>query len=226
MVASFGSYSSLVAPTTLGDGRGRLFGPLNRILPAGSYWHGGQGTAGLAVDWIVHLLGRDSAALETLARSAPPGSEGVCFRETLLGRRPPDPQPGMRALWNGLTLSHTAGHLFRSVLEGVALGARRAAGQLQPDELVITGGMSESSLFREILASAFGRPVGRLRHARAAAFGAAFARESGRIAELNPVVAWDEPGGPIPGRAIDRYLALHRLSPSIGGVGRGRLQSA
>jgi sugar (pentulose or hexulose) kinase len=226
MTASFGSSSSLVAPTSVGDGRGRLFGPLSRILPAGSYWHGGQSTAGLSVDWIVQLLGRDRVALETSARSVPPGSAGVAFRETLLGRHPPDPEPGMRAVWNGLTLSHTAGHLFRSVLEGVALGARRAAGRLQPDELVITGAMAESSLFREILASAFARPVGRLRHAQAAAFGAAFAHESDRIPELNQVIEWVEPGRPIPARAMDRYLALHRLSPSIGGDGRGELQSA
>jgi ribulose kinase len=221
LAASFGSSSSFVAPTSAGDGRGRLFGPLNRILPAGGYWHGGQSTAGLSVDWIVHLLGCDRADLEALARSVPAGSEGVAFRETLMGRRTPRPEPGMRAVWNGLTLSHTAGHLFRSVLEGVALGARHAAESLQPQEIVITGGMTESRLFREILASAFGQPVGRLRHARAAAFGAAFAREWGRIAELNPVIEWDDPGGPFPARAIDRYMALHRLSPSIGEASGG-----
>jgi sugar (pentulose or hexulose) kinase len=217
LALSVGSSSSIVARADMGDARGRLFGPMRRIVPGGGdqYWHGGQSTAGLAIDWIRQLIGGDPAALEDGAARIVPGSEGLAFRETLLDRRTPDPQPGLRGMWYGLTLSHTAAHLYRSVLEGVAFGARYAAGPLRPSHIVVTGGLAESRLFLSILASAFNQPIGLLRHARSAVFGAAFASDAGRAAALNPVVESVEAAGPALAPVMSRYLALHRLPLSV-----------
>ena len=222
--ASFGSSSSLLARADTGDAAGHLYGPFRRILPgpAGGYWHGGQSTAGLAVEWVIRLLGRPRGELEALASGVPPGSDGVVFRETFLDRRTPEPEAGLRAMWDGLALATGPGHLYRSVLEAVAFGARWAALPLRPDEVVITGGLATSSLFRAILADVLGRPVGVMRHGLAAGIGAAFAHAPQRLVVLNPVVQTATPTGAAANVALDqafrRYRALHRLPRSLGGA--------
>jgi len=219
LATSFGSSSSLVAPRDTGDALGWLYGPMQRILPGGrAYWHGGQSTAGLALDVVGRLLGRRWENVERLAASAPPGSDGLVFRETLLDRRTPWPRAGLRGVFDGLSLSHGPGHIARAALEGVAFGARLAAQPLDPSEVVIAGGLADSGLFRTILATALRRPVGTLRHRAAAAFGAAFAHDPVRIAALNPVVAWTEPAPQDPAleAAYARYVRLHRMPASVG----------
>ena len=224
LTASFGSSSSLLARADTGDPAGHLYGPLRHILPgpAVGYWHGGQSTAGLSVEWVVHLLGRHAEELEALAAAVAPGSDGVVFRETFLDRRTPQPQAGLRAVWDGLALVHGPGHLYRSVLEAVAFGARWATSPLRPDEVVITGGLATSPLFRAILADALGRPVGVMRHGLATRIGAAFAHAPERLVALNPVVGMTTPTGTVPSRVLEqtfgRYRALHRLPHSLGGA--------
>jgi sugar (pentulose or hexulose) kinase len=190
---------------------------MRRILPGlpDGYWHGGQSTAGLAVDWVVRLLGRSPDDLERAAAGIPVGSDGLSFRETLLDRRTPDPEPGLRGVWTGLTLFHGSAHMYRSVVEGVAWGARHAAGSLRPTEIVATGGLVQRALFMESLATAFRQPIGLLRHERSAAFGAAFAHNAQGSVELNPVVRWIEPNSLAKASVFRRYAALHRLPRAI-----------
>ena len=232
LTASFGSSSSLLARADTGDASGHLYGPFRRILPGSveGYWHGGQSTAGLAVEWTIGLLGRPRAGLEALAAEVPPGSEGVVFRETLLDRRTPEPRAGLRAVWDGLALAHGPGHLYRSVLEGVAFGARWATLPLRPEEVVITGGLAASPLFRAILADVLGRPVGLMRHGLATGIGAAFAHDPERLVELNPVVETTMPTGAASSLVLEeafrRYRALHRLPHALGGASPATAQGA
>jgi sugar (pentulose or hexulose) kinase len=236
LAASFGNSSSFLAGAATGDGQGRLYGPFHTVLPGspGGYWHGGQSTAGLAADWAARLLGRSRAELEQLAAEAPTGSGGVVFRETLLDRRTPDPEAGLRGVWEGLALAHGPGHMFRAVLEGVAFGARLAIEPLRPREIVATGGLTGSPLFLAILAGVLDRPIGIQRHALATTLGAAFAHDADRVAALNPVTLWVEPpagrvarsrpadragnADPAVEAAFERYRSLHRLPHRLGGV--------
>ena len=222
LAASFGSSSSIVAGAETGDGRGHLYGPFRQILPGrpDGYWHGGQSSAGLAVEWAAQLLGRSVSELEAAAAEVIPGSDGVVFRETLLDRRTPRPEAGLRGVWDGLALAHGPGHLFRSVLEGIAFGARLAMEPLGPDEIVVTGGLARSRLFLTILAQALGQPLGRLRHEAAATFGAAFAHVAERIPDLNPVEAWVAPAprSTTLETAFQRYRALHDLPRTVAAV--------
>lgn len=236
LAASFGNSSSFLAGAATGDGQGRLYGPFHTILPGatGGYWHGGQSTAGLAADWAARLLGRSRAELERLAAETPTGSGGVLFRETLLDRRTPDPEAGLRGVWEGVALAHGPGHLFRAVLEGVAFGARMAIEPLRPSEVVATGGLAGSPLFLAILAGALDRPIGIQRHALATTLGAAFAHDGERVVALNPVTHWVEPqsgraarsrepdladhGSVAVADAFERYRSLHRLSHRLSGV--------
>jgi xylulokinase len=221
LAATFGSSSSLIAGESTGDARGWLYGPMRRILPGPSaYWQGGQSTAGLALDAVARVAGRTWRELEPPAAAIPPGSDGLVFRETLLDRRAPWPRAGMRGVFDGLSLAHGTGHLGRAALEGVVFGARLAARPLSPDEIVITGGLAESPLFRDVLATAMKRRVGTLRHRSAAAFGAAFAHATDDVASLNPVVSWTEPSPADPAFewAFERYVRLHNLPASVGEV--------
>jgi xylulokinase len=236
LAASFGNSSSFLAGVAMGDGQGRLYGPLRTVLPGspGGYWHAGQSTAGLAADWATRLLGRSRAELERLAAEIPPGSGGVVFRETLLDRRTPDPEAGLRGVWDGLALAHGPGNLFRAVLEGVAFGARIAIEPLRPHEVVATGGLASSPLFLTILAAVLDRPIGIQRHALATTLGAAFAHNAERVVAINPVSRWVEPPGGRSARAgkavasdnghlalaeaFERYRSLHRLPHRLSGV--------
>ena len=210
LAISVGSSSAILAGVGAGDASGHLNGPLRRILPGdpGGYWQGGQTTAGLAADWAAGILDRSRAALERRAATVLAGSGGVTFRETLLDRRTPSPRAPMRGRWTGLGLEHGPGHLYRSVLEGVALGIAEAVEPLRPASVVATGGMLRSGLFAQILADVLGSPVGLLRSGETATLGAAFADAPGRISRLNPITRSIDPSGTDYSAVRARHRAL------------------
>jgi xylulokinase len=204
-----GSSSAAVGGLACGDATGRMFGPLRNAVPGlpDGAWQGGQTTAGLAAAWARGTLGGAAASLERAAADSPPGSRDVTFRETLLDRRNPDPRAPLTGGWSGVRLDHGRGDLYRAVLEGVALGLAEACGGLEPSEVVATGGMLRSTLFRLILADVLGRPVVRLRETTsAAAVGAAFADAPERVAALISPSATTEPSGADYEEARRRYL--------------------
>jgi ribulose kinase len=216
LTLSFGSSSSFVVGSEAGDAAGRMFGPLSRILPGPqAYWHGGQSTAGLAVSWLLGILRRGRDELERDAQRVPAGSGGVLFRETLLDRRTPEPEAPLRAVWDGLALSHGPAHLYRSVLEGIAMGTRMAVERLHPMEIVISGGLASSPLFVEILADVLRSPILRLRYPQATALGAAFAGDAGGAAEVNEVIETVPPPGADYEESYSRYSRLHQLPAKL-----------
>lgn len=208
LCVTVGSSSAAIGGIACGDARGRMFGPLRNAVPgltAGA-WQGGQTTAGLAAAWARSILGGDDADLERRAARTPPGSRGVTFRETMLDRRNPDPRSPLRGAWTGLGLGHEPGDLYRAVLEGIAFGLAEACGGLQPAEVVATGGMLRSDLFRTILADVLGRPiVTPHEETSAAALGAAFADAPERVAGLLHVAATTDPSGADYEEARDHY---------------------
>lgn len=215
---SYGSSSSFLAGTDLGDAGGHLYGPFTRILPGSlGYWHGGQSTAGLAVSWLLDILRTDRDELERDATAVAAGSDGLVFRETFLDRRNPDPQSPLRALWDGLALPHGPAHLYRSVLEAVAMGTRWALEPLRPREVIVGGGLATSRLFVTILADVLGSEIRLLRHDQPAAFGAAFVDDASHAARLNGIVATVLPTGADYERAFVHYRGLHGLPAELSG---------
>ena len=65
------------------------------------------------------------AALTKEAMSTPKGAEGVLTLPYFSGERTPIMDPRARGLIFGLSLPHTRGHLYRSVLEGMGHGVRQ-----------------------------------------------------------------------------------------------------
>ncbi len=113
------------------------------------------------------------AAIETVV----PGSEGLLFLPYLQGERTPN-LPHGTGVFHGLTpRTMTPAHLARATMEGVTLGLAyglnrfRALG-IAPDVIRLTGGGSQSAVWRQICADVFNCPVITLAEPEGAALGA------------------------------------------------------
>lgn len=143
-----------------------------------AYINGG----GMNLEWFAKEFGDDSSLREdSCAASKPPVSRTVTleylnqlasrlipssddpiFIPHLSGRVCPS-QSALRGVWAGLTWTHTRAHLYRSILEAVALEYgiyRDRLKELNPDlvirEIRITGGGEKSMLWNQIKSDALG----------------------------------------------------------------------
>lgn len=113
-------------------------------------WFRGVAAAGVAHD-----------VLDGEAASVPAGAEGVVLLPYLQGERTPVWDAGARGAFVGLSLAHRRGHLYRAVLEAVAVSFRHAAEiarerGLVLREVVAVNGGARSALWRQILCDALG----------------------------------------------------------------------
>jgi sugar (pentulose or hexulose) kinase len=131
------------------------------------------------VSWLLDLLGPELAAravregatreqlIEVEAALTPAGSDGLL---TVLDWLAPTDHPYRKGAMLGFDARHTRGHLFRSVLEAIALTMERHVRAMSVElgrdldgaELVVTGGGAESDLFMQIIADVFGIDAHRL----------------------------------------------------------------
>lgn len=98
-----------------------------------------------------------------LAASVSPGAEGLLFLPYLTGERLAE-HTNSRAQFFGLQRKHRQEHLYRAVLEGVALAALRNLQQLrrctqEPDAMIASGGGARSALWLQIKSSAYNLPI-------------------------------------------------------------------
>ena len=119
------------------------------------------------------------AVMEQEAASVPAGSEGLVFLPSLMGQRNPVDDPFAKGVTVGFSLLHGRGHLYRALLEGLALGMRELYGLLlavaKPAQcLQISGGGAASDTWCQIFADVFQVPVRRMKeYGAAGAFGVA-----------------------------------------------------
>jgi xylulokinase len=163
--------------------------------------------------------------LTALAAEAPAGCEGLVFLPYLTGERTPHNDPEARGAFVGLTARHTAAHLTRAVLEGVAYGLRdslelvRALG-LPVAPVRATGGGIKSALWRQILADVLQASLVTVNSTEGAAYGAAILAAVGvgnwrdvpqACAATIQETGVCSPGGPTPEYAAGyaRYRALY-----------------
>jgi xylulokinase len=152
------------------------------------------------------LFDWDHQRLDAAVHSVPPGADGLTFLPFLNGERTPN-LPNGRGVLHGLRSDNfTAAHLARAAVEGVTVGLayglkRFAQLGVEPAEIRLTGGGSNSAAWRQDCADAFGVPVVTLATSEGAGLGAAIqaaavvAREAGGppLAELTRrLVAVDE----------------------------------
>lgn len=126
--------------------------------------------SGGAQEWLRHALVPGAGALPTFevldgeASRVEAGSEGLLFLPYLQGERTPIWDVSARGAYVGLGLHHGRGHLWRAVLEGIALGfvdcqAVLEEGGVVLREVLAANGGGKSALFRQILCDALGVPL-------------------------------------------------------------------
>jgi xylulokinase len=189
--------------------------------------------AGLSVRWLRETLYKDASAgdarLLADAALAPPGSAGLLFLPYLAGERAPILDPLAGGVLIGMRLEHGRAHLARAVLEGIACSLRHAlepllAAGVEPDRVILAGGLARTSLMREILAAVLGRPVLPVASAEQSALGAALlaAIHAGFWPSLDTactaVVRYDTAVAPSAGdsdRYQIQYQRYRRLYPAL-----------
>lgn len=138
------------------------------------------------IDWFTREVCRatgDSAALlrelESEAAAIPIGSDGLLAVPYWGAVMTPYWDPLARGCWIGLSGSHRRGHLFRSLLEGIALEQALVTGMIENatgtsvEEFIAIGGGAASDLWCRIMADATGKCVRRSSTLEASSLGAA-----------------------------------------------------
>jgi xylulokinase len=104
-------------------------------------------------------------ALNDVARSAPPGSNGVIYTPWLYGERAPVEDSWIRAAFHNLSLQNNRADMVRAVFEGVALNARWVLGPVEKfcgrrlGPINLAGGGANSTLWCQILADVLDRTI-------------------------------------------------------------------
>jgi sugar (pentulose or hexulose) kinase len=120
-------------------------------------------------------IGREEY-LEREAVLAPAGSDGLL---TVLDWLAPTDKPYRKGSMLGFDARHGRGHVYRSIMEAIAMTMKHhvdaMAGELGIvlDEIVVSGGGSNSPLFMQVFADVFGITASRTVGAGGASLGAA-----------------------------------------------------
>jgi xylulokinase len=132
----------------------------------------------VATEQVRRLFGWDHPGMNEVLANTPAGADGLLFLPYLNGERTPN-LPNGCGVFHGLnTRNMTAGHMARAVTEGVTMGLAYGLKRYRqlgvtPEEIRLTGGGSNSPLWRQICADVFGVPTVCLESSEGAALGAA-----------------------------------------------------
>lgn len=158
------------------------------------YTFGGGATSGAIVRWFRDEFGaleKDFQArtgvdaytlieLEMKAKKIGPGANGLLVLPYFMGERSPIWDPDARGVIMGLTLTHGKEHVFRAMMEGVAMSLRHnleaateAGIKLDPNCYMV-GGAAKSDFWSQIFADVTGYNIRRLSQNVEAPFGDAF----------------------------------------------------
>jgi xylulokinase len=144
----------------------------NAFLVPGLWAVGGPtGLTGGCLDWFVETFpppgdpARSAYERTEAAVSAiPSGSGGLSFFPNLTGGRAPDWDTSTRGKIMGISPEHDWGHFARAIMEGAAAQASEIAALAEAagatvEEVRLVGGGVRSAVWRQIRATALGRPV-------------------------------------------------------------------
>ncbi|MPY65765.1 hypothetical protein F8S09_03510 [Deinococcus sp. SDU3-2] len=125
---------------------------------------GPSNNAGIVWNWLREHLAGVPGDLDDLLHATEPGARGLLFLPALAGERAPLWDPALSGSLLGLGLHHGGRDLARAGMEGVALHLAWLTDLLtaqvgQPGELRVTGGLTRSRAWLQILANALNHPV-------------------------------------------------------------------
>lgn len=144
------------------------------------YTYGGMSTAGALTRWFSEQFapGVSFQELDQMAGRIEPGSEGLLMLPYFMGERSPVWDSLARGTLMGLTLNHTAAHVYRAILESTGYAMRHIMedyGYVSHGECCkMTGGGSASALWTQILSDITGVPMACVRPEMEAPYGSAF----------------------------------------------------
>lgn len=201
-----GSGAQLMSITTAPKAAPEFGLHLYRAVQPGTYYTmAAMQNAGLALEWVLPILGLTWGEAYELAATVEPGCDGLSFLPYLVGERTPHLNPHARGSWFGLQRQHTRAHLMRAALEGVAFAIRdglqalKRAG-IHPTTLRIAGGGTQRAFWRQLLADTLREALEVSSVTNASARGAAFlaALAIGASTEELPVAALSDAVEPNP----------------------------
>ena len=200
--------------------------------------NGCMATGGSALNWFARNFagGEREAAriaggtlhqwLDRLADARPPGADGLVVLPYFLGEKTPVHNPDARAVFDGLTLSHDIGHVWRALLEAYAYAIAHHVETLndighRTERFIVSDGGSASRVWMQIVADVLQRPLQRLEGHAGSCVGVAWtaAIGAGLAPDWSGVSAFVTPGERIPPRpefaavyreGYRRYRALYR----------------
>lgn len=157
----------------------------------GYYYETSLRSGTFLMDWFLdncsggNKAGEGRERLEAEAVSMSIGSGGVLAVPYWGAVMTPYWDPDARGCLVGLTASHRAAHLYRALLEGIALEQAMVTGMIEHDtgirvrEFVAIGGGAASDLWCQIIADVCGKPVKRSSTVEASSLGAAMCAAAG-----------------------------------------------
>ena len=148
------------------------------------------------------------------------GANKLLFNPSLAGGSSQEPNAEIRGAFSGLDLSHTRVDLIRAGMEGIAMNLGAVLQVLKrfsslSGEMVIVGGGSKSSLWRQIFADVFGMKIvktnigeeaGSLGAAAIAAVGCKLWEDFSKVDQIHQVESVAEP-------IAENSVAYHKLEP-------------
>lgn len=141
--------------------------------------NGCMATGGSALNWFARQFASGEAQsaeraglsihqwLDRLAEARPAGSDGLVVTPYFLGEKTPIHDPNARATFDGLTLSHDIGHLWRALLEAYAYAIAHHVEVMneigyKTERFIVSDGGSTSRVWMQIVADVLQRPLQRL----------------------------------------------------------------
>ncbi len=191
-------------------------------------------TAGGAFAWhqkelAKELEGKPPSVLSDEAEAIPAGADGLTFLPYLQGERTPHKNAEARGAFVGLSLAHTRAHMTRAVLEGICFGYKDGLGLLSNmglsgDDLLVTGGGSNSPFVRSLLADTLNLKLKQVNKEEGPAFGAAilgavgagqFASTAEACSKLLSYNDRESPSADAAERYADAYARFRALYPKL-----------
>jgi sugar (pentulose or hexulose) kinase len=171
----------------------KAFRTMSSCSESGYYYECSLRAGTFAIDWLVRkVLKIDPLKqpdiyqqLEREAGQVSVGSDGLLHLPYLCGVMNPYWDVNARGAFVGLSSSHTCGHLYRSILEGIAFEQLFAINSVENtistrvNDLVAIGGGAANGLWCHILADVTGRRICIPETTEASALGAAIAAAVG-----------------------------------------------
>lgn len=165
----------------------------------------GVGAGFVTVTWfkneLAHLEAQESKKsgrapeeiLDDAIKDIPPGSLGLIVQPYW---SPPFHRDKARGAIVGFTMAHGRAHMYRAILEGLALETRAGydaiseVSGVEVDEIRVSGGGSNSDMVLTITANVLGIPTVRMKVSEAAALGAAIcaAHGAGLVSSVDEAV--------------------------------------